>query len=53
MEAELVRELKKLAYVTAQGQFGRGDNFDAAAFWDDFDEMQIAMETFVPDPNAT
>ncbi len=53
MEADLVRELRKLADETYHGKYGHGDDFGAAAFWEDFDEMQTAMEMYVPDPSAT
>ncbi len=49
-EDDLARELRKLADETRNGKFGRGDNFDAAAFWEWFAEMYDAMHLYVPDP---
>ncbi len=44
--------LNKFASDVQLGKYGQGDSFDAAGFWQDWDELQGEIEMHARDPNA-
>lgn len=44
--------LNKFATDVQLGKYGEADEFDAAAFWEDWDELQGEIEMWAVDPNA-
>jgi len=51
-QSEVSTILRKLADDVQFNRYGRDDDMDAAAFWEDWDEAQDSIAMYLPDPNA-
>jgi len=44
--------IRKLADDLGYGRYGKGDDLDGGAFWQDWDTLQDELLMYLEDPNA-